>query len=174
MTIVRRKKKKKVVEVPSIIQIEKKNIEAPSPRVIKRAFRTGGVVLLRESERRKKLALLISENVVKPRPLSMYEMMIQAGYSHSTARARAKETGDAARQEPIVQDHLERLRKIREKMLVRLEATVGEATFGAIGFNLSVVEKSIALMEGRPTERREIILDPEEQALLDEILGDNE
>lgn len=160
-------------------RVQKKPAGAgPSARVIKKAFNKGtqGVLMdqRRESDRRKRLAHLISVNLGQKKPRPLYELCIEAGYSESTAKARVSELVAAAKDEPEVQNHLERLKRIRDKMLKRIEDQADRSSVGQLGFPLQVIEKSIALLENRPTDRIEHTLTDDEQEELDDILEENE
>lgn len=150
---------------------------SPSPAVVRRAFNTGtqGDLLdkKRENVRREKLAHLIALNIGRSKPRPLYELCIEAGYTESTAKSRVSELVAAAREEPEVQDHLVRLRSLREKTLKRLEAETEKANYGSLAFGLQVLEKNIALLEGKPTERVENALTDEDREMLDTIMADN-
>ncbi len=173
--MVQAKKKVVVVTNKPIVAARK---ASPSPTVVRKAFQAGTQTDLlegkRESARREKLAHLIALNIGRKKPKPLYELCIDAGYSESTAKARVSELIEAAREEPEVQDHLERLRKLREKTLGRLESETEKANYGALAFGLQVLEKNISLLEGRPTDRVEHSLSDEEREMLDEIMADNE
>lgn len=104
----------------------------------------------------------------------MTEMMRLAGYAESTALAQTPSIVDAARGSDEVQTHLSRLQKLRDKTMTRIEVETDQANYGQLAFGLQVLEKSIALLEGRPTERTEHTLGEEERSALDEIIAMNE
>lgn len=151
---------------------------APSARRIKEAYKAGTVRDLELATRKERLLQLISENFGKSKPLTMYQMMLNAGYAESTAKQQSavlmtiKEGAEEG--DPTVTSHLERLKKIREKMLARLEDQVQYAKYGSLAYGLTVLDKSIALMEGKPTERIAHELPEEERLELLEILEMNE
>lgn len=124
----------------------------------------------RHTPRKKRLASLLVANT----GVSMQDMMLQAGYSPSTARARYAEIMGAVREEPEVVSHLERLQNLRSKMLDRMEATIDEAPFNAVVVGLVVIEKSIRLAEGKAAQRVEASLSNAERQELDQILKGNE
>jgi len=147
---------------------------APAPAVIARAFKNGKAGQLQDSERRKKLEKLMLENIGKTPPLSLEEMMLAAGYAKTTAHAQPPSIVQAARNSDTVQDHLARLQKIREATLTRIELETNTANYGQLAFGLQVLDKSIAMLEGRPTDRVEHTLGEEEREALDDILRMNE
>lgn len=103
----------------------------------------------------------------------MYQMMVEAGYAESTARARSKEILDSIRDEPVVQDTLQRLHRIRDKMLKRVEDTADQGTAATLAFPMQVILKEIALIEGKPTDRVDHTLTAEEKDELDDIIRMN-
>ena len=113
-------------------------------------------------------------NAGTPSPLSMQEMMLEAGYSPSTARSRHVEIIGAVRQEPEVQSHLERLRSLRSKILGQIEKKVESADFRSLVMCFAVLEKSLHLLEGKATVRVEYVLSDTEQEELNELLRANE
>lgn len=126
----------------------------------------------RDSEKKRRLAKLITENFGKEKPLTYEQMCVKAGYSPETARGKAKQFMDAAREEPEVKDFVERLKKHREKILERMETKIGTAGYVPASMGLSTVNKAIDLAEGKPTSRVQLLA-PEEKDELDEILDDN-
>jgi len=175
MAVVKRK-----VQIKRMIVVKRKPQAiggAPTPAIVRKAFEQGkaGELLLerRETEKRKRLISLISDNLGKPKPLSMYEMMLQAGYAQSTALQQSTILV-SVREDPVIQDTLVKLKAIRDKMLTRIDATVDKGSAASLAFPLQVVSKEIALLEGRPTERTEHVLPDEERAEILEVLQMNE
>lgn len=128
----------------------------------------------RNTPRKKALAHLLVANIAAPSPLSMQELMERAGYSPSTARARHVEIIGAVRQEPEVQNYLERLQALRSKMLDRMEATLATADFRSVGVAFAILDKSIRLLEGTTTRQVALTLSSAEEEELDNILEENE
>lgn len=135
---------------------------------------TAALTKRRNTHRKQVLASLIVENAMSPSPLPAQEIMLQAGYSPSTARTRHSEIMGAVRQEPEVKTHLERLKRIRSKMLDRIEETIEKADFRSAAQGFAILNKSISLLEGKATVRVEHSLNQEEREELEAILIENE
>lgn len=128
----------------------------------------------RVTVKKKKLAQLLVANTGSPSPLSMQDLMLQAGYTESTARARHGEIVEAAREEPEVQDHLARLKRIREKMLDRIETTLPKTDCREAIVGYATIQKAITDLEGKMPALPSHELSKEAREELEEILRMNE
>lgn len=126
--------------------------------------------------KQKKLIRLISENFGnKESTKNMYEMMLEAGYSESTAKQQSRILS-TVREKPEMQGVVAKLEKIRDNALNALEGKdLNKVDAGTIVRILKDLNHDIELLSGRATERDdgETSLDPKDRALLDKILEAN-
>lgn len=124
--------------------------------------------------RKQRLMQLVIENTASGSRFSMREMMLEAGYSESTARSRQAEIGSAVREEPDVKSHLQQLTRLRDKLLIAMESKLDEADYRSLVQGFAVIEKSIARIEPRIPRAKQEHLTPDEAAELDFIIEQNE
>ena len=127
----------------------------------------------RRTPRKSRLVQVVLNNTAGSKPLSTQNMMLHAGYSLSTARARSAEIMESIFREPEVILHFDRLKRIRSKMLDRLEATIDTAPFNSVVVGFAVIERSIRLLEGKEPPATSYVLSDEEKEELDAIIKAN-
>lgn len=128
---------------------------------------------LHATEKQRRLMELILENSLLKEPRLLKDLMIDAGYSESTARARSGDIMRSLKQKEGTVEVLDRLKALREKIIKRMENSIDGASFGNATFGLQAITKTVELLEGRPTDRVEHRLSDEDKEELDRILGDN-
>jgi phage terminase small subunit len=127
----------------------------------------------KETEKQKKLLKLISENIgISGSTKSMYQMMIEAGYSESSAHQQSTIlVGIKDKLDPIVQamtDH-------REKVLEQMAKKLPKAHYHNLIEALDKLTKNIQLLSGKATERPNNVITGLENLTdeqLDELIKD--
>lgn len=108
----------------------------------------------RNSIRAQKLVRLISDNLGNTEGgKTMYEMMIEAGYSESTAR---QQTNILAGLKPKLRPLIEALERERETALKLLASKIEKAPYRDLVGAIDRFTKTVELLTGNPTERANI------------------
>lgn len=104
-----------------------------------------------DTEKQKKLLKLISENIgISGSTKSMYQMMLEAGYSESTAKQQSGIlAGIQDKLDPIVQAMIDH----REKVLEQMKEKLPKAQYHNLIEALDKLTKNIQLLSGKATER---------------------
>lgn len=124
------------------------------------------------TEKEKKLFKLILDNFGKTgKARTMYELMIEAGYSHNTAHEQSRILNKIKSTKEYT-NYVERLEKHRETVIKRMEETVGTAKYGELSQSLARIENIVLLSQGRPTSNLNILSD-EEKEDLDHLFDEN-
>ena len=146
---------------------EKKNLPKKKSKTVKENGKT------RETQKKKKLVSLISVNFGKTGKdkMTMYEMMIESGYSESSAKQQST-TLLGVKKTDEFQKNLQWMKDHRDKIKARMDALVGKAGYADIARTIDRLDRSIELAEGRPTGRTEIVGEGEKEEL-DALLDDN-
>lgn len=105
-----------------------------------------------QTDKQRKLVKLLSENVGLPKPKTMLEMMLDAGYSEETAR---QQTGilNGIREEldPIVAE----LEAHRTEVLARMRKEFSKARYRDLSDSMDKLTKQVQLLSGKATDRHD-------------------
>ena len=123
----------------------------------------------RTTEKQKKLLLIISENLGTRRSSkTMYQMMLEAGYSNKTALQQSE---ILCRLEEELKPIVNQLDKKRQKMINKLDKTINKATFRDLTDGIDKMTKNIQLLSGGATDR--IVITDKEKAAVDKAFNQN-
>lgn len=103
----------------------------------------------RNTEKMKKLVKLISVNLGIARPKSMYEMMIEAGYSEKTAR---QQSAILMRIKEDLKPLTNRLEEERDAILMEMVLKRPLAKYSELSASLDRISKNIQLLSNKPTD----------------------
>jgi len=124
-----------------------------------------------ETEKQKKLIQLFTENLGNKKPLSIYDMMLKAGYSKASAH---QQTNTLAGIKDKVDDIVKIMRAKRTKSLDNIsDKKLKEASARDNVYIADVLTKNIELLSGNPTERNENKYDDEQIKAIAERVGGN-
>lgn len=113
----------------------------------------------RNTIRAQKLVGLISDNLGNPEGgRTMYEMMVEAGYSESTAR---QQTNILAGIRPKLRPLVAQLESAREAALALLPLKITKASYRDLVTAIDRFNASIALFDGEPTSRIAARIEPQ-------------
>lgn len=124
------------------------------------------------TEKEKKLFNLISANLGnKKGTKTMEEMMIEAGYSLSTARQQSSILCKVKASKEY-KGYIEKLIAHRDKIIGLMEERSSQAKYGELSQSLARIENIILLSEGKPTSNVNVLSD-EDKNNLDELFDEN-
>lgn len=155
-----------------VIKILKKNgmpVPPRPPEVIISAAPRPIKKVVSPTLRQQQAARIISENIGKP--INKGEVLRQAGFAESTANTPGlvfDRPSFQAALDPVIRD----LMTIRENVIDALkEMDMTKESVTSLNFLLKNLNHDIELLTGRPTDRLNHTLDPEEKAHLDDVLA---
>ena len=123
---------------------------------------------LKKTDKQTKLIQSIYDNIGKKKPLTMYQMMIDAGYSATSAHAQHSIL-ECIRDE--LKPLLIALLNLREKAILRMEKTGNYIGYKNALDGFDKLTKNIQLLSGRPTERTANSIDDETKEALDKMIN---
>lgn len=135
----------------------------------------GGVL---ESQKKKRAIALFKANLTAEKPLTIQEILLRAGYSEETARQQTNILF-GIRNEPEVKTLVQRMERIRDRLLDEIDRRIGDdkkvaiLELGELRIGFGDFLKHIELLGGRPTDRVGVQIDEEHRKKLREILADN-
>ena len=114
------------------------------------------------TQRQQKLIKLISENLGnKNATLSMYDMMLKAGFTESSAKQQSNIlAGIKDKVVPIV----DAMEKERKRAMTRLSKKISDAKYRDLIDGIDKLTKNIQLLSGHATERTDVVELTDEQA----------
>lgn len=118
------------------------------------------------------VAKKVSENIRKGKKIVLGEIIEQSGYSESTSRSpqRVTETKTFKKAiEPLTDGLWREINRIKKELESR---DLTEEKYKEMVESMDKLIKNYQLLSGGATERREDIISPERQAILDKILDD--
>jgi len=128
----------------------------------------------RETLRKKRLLALTSVNfgnIKSGKKLkSMYEMMLEAGYSETTAR---QQTNVLTGLQDEAVDVVDKLELLRQQAIERMNSEAFQADYKDLASAIDKLTKNIQLLSGKPTERHKHELAENEKKDLDNIFKEN-
>ena len=109
----------------------------------------------RLTEKQKKLLTLLSVNLGNEKPKTLYQMLIESGYSEETARQQnGALAGIRDKVEPIVQSMVDH----REKVMKRLTTQLPKAKYRDLVDSLDKLTKNIQLLNGGKTSNESMTI----------------
>lgn len=128
----------------------------------------------RETLRKKRLLSLTSVNLGNigsgKKVKSMYEMMLEAGYSETSAR---QQTNVLAGLQDETVDVVDKLELLRQQAIEGINNNIHDADYKDMIVALDKLTKNIQLLSGKPTERHKHELADNEKKDLDNIFKEN-
>ena len=127
----------------------------------------------KQTIRQKKLIKIFSENfgVLKGKSQkTIYEMMIDAGFSKSTAKQQSTVLAGVKSELQTIAD---KLIMQRDKALRRLDKTISKAEYKDLVTAIDKFTKNIELLSGRPTDRQEQPLSEDQMQEIKDIFNEN-
>ena len=123
----------------------------------------------RLTQKQQKLISLILENIGNTGfTKTMYQMMLEAGYSKKTAQVQSLTLASIEDElKPIVNQ----LDKKRQKMIDKLDKTIDSATFRDLTDGIDKMTKNIQLLSGGATDR--IVITDKEKQEVDKAFSQN-
>lgn len=124
------------------------------------------------TQRQQKLLDIISENLGnKGSTKSMYKMMLEAGYSESSAKQQSTLLAGI---EDELDSIVSKLEKARDRAIERLEETVGKAEYRDLSNAIDKFTKQIQLLSGEATERHSVELQETREQLKNIFNGEKD
>lgn len=126
------------------------------------------------TERQKKVAKIVSENIRHKNPKNKGEILKESGYPESTSK-RPSQVFESKGVKEILKPIIEQLEAERQRAIKAMAGKISKAKYRDLTDNVDKMTKNIELLSGRPTENVNIPYENEQlRKIADRVRGRGE